>query len=223
MIDARNPRSDEGTQTSLVFFISASIPDPQRWPGDFDPLEITDAVVAVAREVLAVGHAVVTAAHPTIAPLLLYVAAELPRGDSPRVVVYQSRLFVDVLPSATKRFEQSGVGQVIWTEAEPGDEPAPGRWDRSLAVMRRRMITECAPNAAVFIGGMEGIRLEYDLFRELSSGEPTFAFGYPGGEARALAAAEMTPIGERLRESSVYPALAREIVEAAENRGHRDH
>src|SRR5207248_3048115 len=86
-------------------FISASIPDPTRWEGDFDAFEITDAVVALARACLTAGFRLVTAAHPTIAPLLLYVAAEFPAAPSPRVVVYQSDLFADVLPSATRRFE----------------------------------------------------------------------------------------------------------------------
>src|ERR1700694_2412989 len=42
-------------------FISASIPDPNRWQGDFDPLEITDAATAAAGAILTasgmVGHA----------------------------------------------------------------------------------------------------------------------------------------------------------------------
>ena len=32
----------------------------------------------------------ITAAHPTVAPLLLYIASELPASDEPRVIVYQS-------------------------------------------------------------------------------------------------------------------------------------
>jgi hypothetical protein len=57
-----------------TLFLSASIPDPERWDGEFDALAITDAVVALARTFLSAGWRLVTAAHPTIAPLLLYVA-----------------------------------------------------------------------------------------------------------------------------------------------------
>ena len=57
-------------------FLSASIPDQSRWHGEFDVREITDAVVAASRAVLTADGVLVTAAHPTIAPLLLYVAGE---------------------------------------------------------------------------------------------------------------------------------------------------
>src|SRR5439155_20496577 len=97
-------------------FLSASIPDPTRWTGDFDALEIIDAVVAVGRSMLSAGARLVTAAHPTIAPLLLYVAAELPHAPEPRVVVYQSGVFDSVMPEATRRFEADGVGTLIRTE-----------------------------------------------------------------------------------------------------------
>jgi hypothetical protein len=39
-----SPREKDRT-----LFVSASIPDPDRWEGEFDALEITDAVVSLAR------------------------------------------------------------------------------------------------------------------------------------------------------------------------------
>ena len=97
-------------------FVSASIPDPERWDGEFDALEITDAVVSLARTFLTAGFRLVTAAHPTIAPLLLYVAAEFPSAATERVAIYQSELFTDVLPAATRRFEAEGVGRLEHTD-----------------------------------------------------------------------------------------------------------
>ena len=44
------------------------------------------------------------------------------------------------------------------------------------------------PAFAVFIGGMDGIRKEYDKFHGQYEGRPVYAFGAPGGEARELAA-----------------------------------
>jgi hypothetical protein len=167
-------------------FLSGSIPDPDRWEGDFDPLEITDAVAAFARACLTRGYRIVTAAHPTLAPLLLYVAAEFPAIKHAPVVIYQSLLFENVLPTATRRFEASGVGSLVWTEAVAGDQPRPGRWDESLAEMRTRMLTETEPIAAVFIGGMEGVREEYAMFKERYVNRPTFAVSRPGGEAARL-------------------------------------
>lgn len=167
-------------------FLSGSIPDPQRWDGEFQPLEITDAVVAFARACLTRGYRIVTAAHPTLAPLLLYVASEFPPVANASVVIYQSLLFETVLPTATRRFEASGVGSLVWTEAVAGDEPRPGRWAGSLAEMRIRMLTETDPIAAAFIGGMDGVRDEYSLFKESYSDRPTFAVRRPGGEAALL-------------------------------------
>lgn len=197
-------RSDPDGRT---LFISASIPDPERWSGPFDALEITDAVVALARACLTRGHGFVTAAHPTIAPLLLYVAAEFPPDHGGRVRVYQSLLFEDILPTATRRFEADGVGEVIWTEAADGESPVPGQWDRSLQHMREQMLRDTEPSAAVFIGGMEGIPVEFELFTSLFPDRPTYATGRPGGEARHLVDRSPYHLRGRLLESGAYPAL----------------
>ena len=196
-----------------ALFLSASIPDPTRWSGWFDALAITDAVVAVARTFLSAGWGLVTAAHPTIAPLLLYVAGELPVPGERQIVTYQSALFEDVLPTATRRFEAEGIARFEWTEAVRGERPLPGEWDRSLAVMRERMLTETAPDAAVFIGGMDGILKEYALFGDLRPGRARYAFGMPGGAARDLALRRRAPGPlDALAEGMVFPALARAIL-----------
>lgn len=197
-------------------FVSASIPDPDRWDGDYDPLAITDAVVALSRAFLTHGIQLVSAAHPTIAPLLLYVAAEFPRSRERRVVIYQSQLFQDVLPTATRRFEQQGVGKLVWTAAAEGDAPRPGSWNRSLSRMRQQMLNETRPAAAVFIGGMQGIPEEFELFGQLFPGRPRYPLGSPGGEARALVNRVDSPIAQRLQHEETYPALARLILEDLE-------
>jgi hypothetical protein len=194
-------------------FVSASIPDSDRWAGEFDALEITDAVVAVARVVLGNGGVLVTAAHPTIAPLLLYVASEQAERDHPRVVVYQSAVFDSILPDATLRFESDGVGTLIRTAAVGDEPPDPARAPQSLLAMRRQMLTEMVPVAAVFVGGMAGIPDEHELFTSLRPGAPTYALGRPGGAAKELI--DMSPAELRvdLAEGDVYPAVARRIVD----------
>jgi SLOG cluster3 family len=193
-------------------FLSASIPDPVRWAGEFDPLEITDAVVAIGRAVLSAGALLVTAAHPTIAPLLLYIAAELPPTEAPRVLVYQSAVFDAILPEATLRFEAEGVGRLIRTEAAAGEPPDPAQAPESLAIMRRQMLTEAQPSAAIFIGGMAGISAEHALFHELLPDKPTYPVGFPGGEARALAEESDSRLRSLLIEGTIYPTLGRAIV-----------
>jgi hypothetical protein len=193
-------------------FLSASIPDPDRWEGDYDALEITDAVVAIGRAILSAGAVLVTAAHPTIAPLLLYVAAELPPSDDPRVLVYQSSTFNPIMPEATLRFEAEGVGTLIRTPAVVGEPPDPAQAPQSLAIMRRQMLTETQPAAAIFIGGMAGIPDEHALFNDLLPRSPTYPLGYPGGESRILAEASESPLQELLVTGTVYPTLGRAIV-----------
>jgi hypothetical protein len=197
-------------------FVSASIPDPERWDGEFDALEITDAVVSLARAFLTAGARLVTAAHPTIAPLLLYVAAELPDVTRERIIVYQSRLFTDVLPPATRRFEDEGFGVMVWTPAVPGEDPDSANRSQSLDIMRRQMLGEAEPDAAVFIGGMSGIRDEWELFGEVCPGRPRYALAYPGGEARSLADSQLTDdvaLSASLSSSRIYPTVWRQVVD----------
>jgi hypothetical protein len=193
-------------------FISASIPDPKRWHGEANALEITDAVVALARVALTAGATLVTAAHPTIAPLLLYVAAELPPETEAKIATYQSELFDDVLPEATRRFERENIGRFVWTRAAPGERPVHGEWDASLELMRRQMLSETEPSAAAFIGGMEGITKEFELFKELCPNSPAYAVGRPGGEARRLAEELDSPLRMELISGEVYPALWRRVL-----------
>jgi hypothetical protein len=205
-------KSAERALVGATIFVSASIPDPQRWNGPADPLAITDAVVSLGRVFLSAGARVVTAAHPTIAPLLLYVASELPSERPPEIVTYQSDLFEDVLPPETRRFEHEKIGQFVWTPRADGERPVPGEWDQSLAIMRRQMLTETCPSAAMFIGGMEGIVAEYSMFSDLFPGAPCYPLGRPGGESRLLAERLDSPLADELRESRVYPALWRTVL-----------
>ena len=202
-----------------TIFISASIPDQERWKGSFDPLGITDAVVAVARAVLQNGGKLVTAAHPTIAPLLLYVATEqlgkydisteqLGENDQ-QIIVYQSRAFKDVLPVATKRYQDEGIGKIKWTARIGKEPPDPKRAPKSLKEMRCQMLKESKPVAAVFIGGMEGISDEYNLFHKLYPASPAYALKRPGGEARTI----VDELPDKLAESDIYSTVARYVVD----------
>ncbi|CQD20996.1 hypothetical protein BN1232_05112 [Mycobacterium lentiflavum] len=199
-------------------FLSASIPDSARWSGPYDPLEITDAVVAIGRATLSAGARLVTAAHPTIAPLLLYVAAELPERARSLVIVYQSAVFDGRMPEAVSRFSDERIGTIIHTPAAPGEPPDPTRAPKSLAVMRSQMLTETRPDAAIFIGGMYGIPEEFALFTERRPANPTYALGFPGGAARGLAETLDSPLRELLLGGTVYPTIARAIVDDIEHR-----
>jgi hypothetical protein len=199
---------------SVAIFLGASIPDQGRWSGDFDPREITDAVVAAARAVLSAGGTLVSGAHPTITPLLLDVAAEFPvREDAPRVIVYQSALFEYVLPAAARRFEADGAGTLRMTPAVPGDSTDPGRRNASLRLMREMMFTETRPAAGIFIGGMEGVSAELHLLRTLMPQAALYPVARPGGESAHLLEFAPEEVRPLLSESAVYPTVFRKVVD----------
>lgn len=199
-------------------FLSASIPDPQRWKGEFDSLEITDAVVALGRVAIAARMNLVTAAHPTVAPLLLYVAAEMPEEFRPEVFLYQSEIFKDVLPPATKRFEAQGIAIIRWTEGVEGEDDDPDNRSQSLRLMRHQMFEETKPAAACFVGGMDGIAEEFELFRALRPGAPTYPLAGPGGEAAQLIGEAGSPLDEELLRSRVYPTVWNRVLDDLEER-----
>lgn len=195
-------------------FLSSSIPDPGRWNTKYEPYEITDAVVAAVRAVLTATGRIVCAAHPTVAPLLLSVAGAFPLEERkrPLVLIYQSSLFSEVLVSETRQMEERpGLGEIRWTDAGPGDH-VEGDRSRSLAIMRQAMLRESDPAAALFIGGMEGILQEFDLFREFYPGRPVYPVARPGGAAAQLVERVDSPLGEQLATSDVYPTLMEGIV-----------
>jgi hypothetical protein len=195
-------------------FLGASIPDPARWSGSFDSREITDAVTAAARSVLSAGGTLVSGAHPTITPLLLYVAAEFPvRAGEPRVVAYQSALFEPVLSAAARQFEADGVGALRMIPAAPGDHPEPGRWHASLRLMREAMFTETRPAAGIFVGGMEGVTDELNLLRALRPHALLYPLARPGGEAAGLLDFAPAELRAALAGSAAYPTLFRQVVD----------
>lgn len=211
---ALNSLSNKATEDkrSPRVFLSASIPDPNRWKGKFDPFEITDAVVATARVVLAHGGTIITAAHPTVAPLLLYAASGQLNDNDQRIIIYQSRAFKPVLPAATNRFETDGICKIKWTRRINNEPPIPQSAPESLAFMREKMLKESKPDAAFFVGGMQGISDEYRLFHEFHPDAPIYAFGRPGGEAEKLIEYSPQKIQTELKESDVYSTLVRHII-----------
>lgn len=200
-------------------FLSASIPDPDRWDGHFDAFAITDAVVATARSVFHEGGQILTAAHPTVAPLILQVADGFPVGENStqRVLLYQSELFRSVIPDATREMMSRAYVEVVWTPAAPGDVPEPESWNRSLDVMRSRMMTETPIVAAVFIGGMEGITDEFERIREHHPDALTYSLGMPGGAAAQLP--QGGPLRKELAMSDLFPWLMERVVADIQTQG----
>ena len=156
-------------------FLSASVPVPGR--GDFyedaDPFLIQFAVRELLTLVLG-RRILVWGGHPAITPMVWSVCSSLDVDYSNAVQLYQSRLFEDAFPQENAHF-----GNVVYVDSVDHDRNA------SLLALRKRMLSRDY-EAAVFIGGMEGLIEEYELFRERHPAAKTIAVGVAGGAARRL-------------------------------------
>jgi hypothetical protein len=80
--------------------------------------------------------------------------------------------------------------------------------------MREAMLAETRPNGGLFVGGMEGIIDEWDLFAQIRPGRLRFPLGAPGGASVRLA--QHTGAEGQFDIdlfSPHYPALAWQLVE----------
>ena len=157
-------------------FLSASVPMPGR--GNFhenaDPFLIQFAV----RELLTVclgRRQVVWGGHPAITPMVWAICEDLGVDYANAVALYQSNLFDDVFPKENKHFSN-----VVFVKAVDNDR------GKSLERMRVEMF-KGTYEAGVFIGGMEGVLDEYEMFSGYHPASKIVAVWSPGGAARNLA------------------------------------
>lgn len=160
-----------------AIFLSASVPVIGR--GDFyksaDPFLIQCAVrelliAALGRRLLVWGG------HPAITPMVWAACVSLDVSYAKAVVLYQSRLFNSMFPEENGRFNN-----VVYVDAVGDDRAA------SLGLMREGMFKRFEFGSAVFIGGMEGVLEEYQLFSKFHPKARILAVPGPGGAARDLA------------------------------------
>jgi hypothetical protein len=158
-------------------FLSASVPvvGSDRYFETADPFLIQVAV----REfmTLALGRRrVVWGGHPAITPMIWAVCQDLGIRYSDAVLLYQSRFFQEVFPDENAHF-----ANVVFVETVGNEREA------SLLAMRRAMLSRDDLDAAVFIGGMEGVLEEYEMFTQFHPSSKVVAVASPGGAARELA------------------------------------
>jgi hypothetical protein len=182
-------------------FLSASVPVAGR--GNYfetaDPFLIQMAVREFVTLVLG-RRLIVWGGHPAITPMIWAVCEDLGVDYSKSVVLYQSMYFEGQFPVENSLFEN-----VIYTRAVPGDI------SESLLEMRRTMLSRPDLEAAVFIGGMNGIEDEYRIFSEFHPGSKVLPIASPGGAALQLAERlEMYP-RERLSDVDYASIFFREL------------
>lgn len=160
-----------------TIFLSASVPQEGR--GDYfetaDPFLIQCAVrelfISAIKE-----NKIVWGGHPAITPMVLAICEDLGVDYSKTVILYQSMFFKDSFPDENKHFDN-----IVYVDAVQNDREA------SLSLMRREMLSREDLIAAVFIGGMEGVESEYELFKEFHPDDKVLPLVAPGGASRQLA------------------------------------
>lgn len=157
-------------------FLSAGVPDPsaEHYVGPADTVAISAAVSALLQVTLG-RRRLVWGGHPSITPMVWAFAESMGVEYADWVVLYQSLFFRDEFPDETEKFRN-----VVFTDRVDGDQSA------SLGVMRNRMIEETEFAAAVFVGGMQGVRDEYDLFARKAPQASILPIMSTGGAAAAL-------------------------------------
>jgi hypothetical protein len=187
-------------------FLSASLPDPKRHPkyhSTADLMAIRECVRALATVVLPRTR-LVFGGHPAITPLIRLVAERL--GKMSHIRMYQSDFFREHFPADNQRFSD-----VVITKAVPNDR------EGSLRLMREEMIASETFFAGVFVGGMEGVEQEFEMFRSRHPNAKILPVASTGAAARlvfhSMSFSASDESLSKLASSRVYGALFEELFE----------
>lgn len=187
-----------------AIFLSASVPDPKRHERYYttaDVVAIRDAVRAVATVVL--PHASLHwGGHPAITPLIRVVAESVGITGTDRIRLFQSEWFTAALPKDNAAFESYEL------------TPRRDTLDESIEVMRHVMLDSAEFDAAIFIGGMEGVEVEFDLFRRRHPTAPVFPVASTGAAARIVYEREREGLHlpAELERDYAYPSMFRRLL-----------
>jgi hypothetical protein len=189
-------------------FLSASVPVPGR--GNFHESANPFLIQFAIRELLTVclgRRILVWGGHPAITPMIWAVCEDLDVAYSKAVVLYQSKLFADVFPVENEQF-----ANCVYVDAVDSDRA------KSLEHMRTEMLSQDF-EAGVFIGGMEGIADEHNLFAKLHPNAKVIAVASPGGGAQELAK-KLGQLNERIDFARMfYEQLGVDITEPRDKVG----
>lgn len=188
-------------------FLSASVPVPTRDRIYFDTADVVairDCVRALTMVVIENSAQMIFGGHPAISPMIRLQVAQTGTPVGERIVMYQSRFYERSFPRDNAAFER-----VELIDAIDSDRNA------SLLAMRNAMLAG-AFQAGIFIGGMEGVELEYHMFRELHPETPSFPIASTGAAANRIFAADSRLQSEypQLRDEISYLTLIRQLLNA---------
>ena len=186
------------TEKMKSIFLSASIPLPERdekYIGTADIIAIRDAVIALTTVVLP-HHRLIWGGHPSITPLIYYVMERLNLNIQEHITLYQSRFFEKYFPEDNNKFEN-----IVFTDVVDNDR------EKSLLYMRHKMLDESEFSAGIFIGGMEGVEEEYNMFIEKHPKALVLPIASTGAGAKKIYDERFTDNNERLVKDYAYMSL----------------
>jgi hypothetical protein len=189
--------------TMIDVFISASVPYEHRHPRFFktaDVLAIREALKSLIEVVLPIGR-LTCGGHPAITPLLALFVREAGL-NAERVTIFQSQLFAMEYPPELAAFVN------VRTVEQVGDDRK-----KSLLLMRERMLASRRFDAAVFIGGMEGVIEEARMLAARSPGTIMLPIATTGAAAEEIYASGNYP--PDLRTELTYSTLFRRHLRPA--------
>ena len=191
------------TEKMKNIFLSASIPLPERdekYIGTADIIAIRDAVIALTTVVLP-QHRLIWGGHPSITPLIYYVMERLNLNIQEHITLYQSRFFEKYFPEDNNKFEN-----IVFTDVVDNDR------EKSLLYMRHKMLDESEFSAGIFIGGMEGVEEEYDMFIEKHPKALALPIASTGAAAKKIYDERFTDKNERLVKDYAYMSLFQKFL-----------
>lgn len=182
-------------------FLSASIPLPERDPkyfGSSDDIAIRDSVIALCTTVLP-NYRLIWGGHPSITPLVNFVLQKLNMNVQEHVTLYQSKFFENHFPDDNNKFEN-----VIQT-------PSLQDRDSSLKLMRELMLEGKDFVAGIFIGGMEGVITEYNMFRQFHPNALRITLASTGAATKILYQDEINR-NERFLNDYAFSSIFQEFL-----------
>jgi hypothetical protein len=187
-------------------FLSASVPLPSRDPkfmATADVVAIREAIKALVGEVIPQGY-LVFGGHPAITPLMAILLRGLGLEARRRIILYQSAYFADQFVTENDEFIDLRLIPAVGNSLK-----------RSVKAMRKQMIEDTPFDIGVFIGGMEGVLEEFDLFRSHHRQARVWPIASTGAAAQQLFQMANKPRPELFLEEMTYPTLFRTLL--AEN------
>ena len=186
-----------------LIFLSASIPSKERHRKYFDTADliaIRDSIRALATVVIPKSK-LIWGGHPAITPLIRYVMGRMNSNLKDHITLYQSNFFKHLFPPDNLFFEN--------VEIVPENRDL----ESSLADMRNAMIRNNDFKVGIFIGGMEGVELEYKLFKESHPGALVLPVASTGAAAKIIYNSMEKKPDHRLQDDYAYMALFRSLLE----------